>query len=531
MPEKAFRKLQFTLVLIFLFLSLASLGYSDSLTHLEQRDGDPALAELAVQEAAELQRLRGPYSRFQWNHPGPLLYYWLAPFYSLFGAPIGLQMAAYILKAGLLALGLLGLIHLRESSAILVLFLIQLFVVLSPEGYRPYHFGPYMLHNLYNSWNPVMAWFSYLALWCFCWLYLEGQMRALLPMVFLASLAIQSNMAVAFNAALTLLLTIAFHRRSRKELLKNSRWLWPSLILLLGLSGPTLLLEIQTGGENLRNILEHAASAGRGNASSSLFLAKVYFGPVALLTDPSESARSFTDQFSYLMVAIFLIQIATSLLAGWKCRSLPGGHRRMLMLAPLCSLASLWLVSSFPTPVLDYSVDWIMAQSILWHTVFLSSVWILVRKYFRNRFPLFALKSFSVIPGRAIALAVLSVFILSVPSRAASDGKEMVDYLQHPNPSRPIYESIQASLNSSYSSTPLSSSETRGKGILIVYPRDMDRLTYTGLVYRLHQRGHYVCVDRKMHSFFGERFRRRYSCRCTVTLQGPQYRKVELHCN
>ncbi|HZR22273.1 MAG TPA: hypothetical protein VFA59_01720 [Vicinamibacterales bacterium] len=46
---------------------------------------DIALTEIYAREAARLHLLVGPYSRFGWHHPGPLYFYWLAPFYAVGG--------------------------------------------------------------------------------------------------------------------------------------------------------------------------------------------------------------------------------------------------------------------------------------------------------------------------------------------------------------------------------------------------------------------------------------------------------------
>ena len=53
---------------------------------------DYAIQELAVQEAARAHRLLGPYSRFGFNHPGPMLFYANVPAYLLLGKNAGLSM-------------------------------------------------------------------------------------------------------------------------------------------------------------------------------------------------------------------------------------------------------------------------------------------------------------------------------------------------------------------------------------------------------------------------------------------------------
>ncbi len=64
---------------------------------------DYSLLELGTRAVWRGDALLGPYSRFRWNHPGPALWYWNAPFYALPGQRAGgLSLAALVLNgAGL----------------------------------------------------------------------------------------------------------------------------------------------------------------------------------------------------------------------------------------------------------------------------------------------------------------------------------------------------------------------------------------------------------------------------------------------
>ncbi len=53
---------------------------------------DYAVQELAVQEAARALRLLGPYSRFGFDHPGPMSFYAAVPWYGVLGSVGGLAM-------------------------------------------------------------------------------------------------------------------------------------------------------------------------------------------------------------------------------------------------------------------------------------------------------------------------------------------------------------------------------------------------------------------------------------------------------
>lgn len=62
--------------------------------------GDLAVIELSVRNALRGQQLLGPYSRFGWDHPGPALFYLLAPVYWLAGSDTrALFLSAWVVNA------------------------------------------------------------------------------------------------------------------------------------------------------------------------------------------------------------------------------------------------------------------------------------------------------------------------------------------------------------------------------------------------------------------------------------------------
>ena len=65
--------------------------------------GDQALLDLGARRAVQLDQLVGPYSREGFHHPGPAVFYLLAPFVGLFGAGgQGLYLGAVAINAGAL---------------------------------------------------------------------------------------------------------------------------------------------------------------------------------------------------------------------------------------------------------------------------------------------------------------------------------------------------------------------------------------------------------------------------------------------
>jgi hypothetical protein len=57
---------------------------------------DLAILEISTRNALRGRQLLGAYSRYGWNHPGPAMFYWFAPFYRLTGSELGSLAVASI---------------------------------------------------------------------------------------------------------------------------------------------------------------------------------------------------------------------------------------------------------------------------------------------------------------------------------------------------------------------------------------------------------------------------------------------------
>src|SRR5262252_1942458 len=89
--------------------------------------GDTAVTESYTWMASTGDLLLGPYSRFQWHHPGPISFFWIAPFYALSGArPAGLSAGALTLNLAVLAI--LTSIVIRRADTILAVAIMAVLV-------------------------------------------------------------------------------------------------------------------------------------------------------------------------------------------------------------------------------------------------------------------------------------------------------------------------------------------------------------------------------------------------------------------
>ena len=89
---------------------------------------DKALIELATINALDGRQLYGPYSRYGWQHPGPLLYYLLAPFYAAAGSRTA-GLAAGALAINLAALAAAVWVLIRHAGPVLTVAFTALFTL------------------------------------------------------------------------------------------------------------------------------------------------------------------------------------------------------------------------------------------------------------------------------------------------------------------------------------------------------------------------------------------------------------------
>ena len=172
--------------------------------------GDGALIELCTLRAAAGDQLLGPYSRFSFHHPGPLMFYCLAPFYVALGKSYG------ALCTGALVLNLASLVGIALVTR-----------DMAGAGRWPWSLaalGVYVLWLqpvfLFSPWNPDMAILP-LALALLAFAAAAAGRRPYLPVAVLAaSFAVQSHLSCAGPVACAVVLNVVAgiaRRRKRGE--------------------------------------------------------------------------------------------------------------------------------------------------------------------------------------------------------------------------------------------------------------------------------------------------------------------------
>jgi hypothetical protein len=113
---------------------------------------DEALIELKTQNAAALEETSGPYSRFGWSHPGPILFYAQAPFYAAGDRrPSSLYAGAVLINLSFIGLALYAAWRMGAWSALLGAAAVCLVAWRAPAV-------------LASPWNPHLLIFPWLAL-------------------------------------------------------------------------------------------------------------------------------------------------------------------------------------------------------------------------------------------------------------------------------------------------------------------------------------------------------------------------------
>jgi hypothetical protein len=182
--------------------------------------------------------LVGPFSRYGWNHPGPLLFYALTLPYRLLGSNgTGLLLGAVLVNA--IAFALIGVVLWRRGGGTGLLLggaVVLLLVRALGASF------------VINPWNPYVIVFPMLAVALLCWAAIDGDRWGLPVGVALGSFAVQSHVGAALGVAVPIAIAAVFLWRQWRTLLV-------SLGVLVLLWIPPLVEELQPHGGNLSSLV------------------------------------------------------------------------------------------------------------------------------------------------------------------------------------------------------------------------------------------------------------------------------------
>lgn len=308
---------------------------------------DEAVTELATLNALAGRQLLGPYSRYPWHHPGPALFYLLAPFYEASGKR-ATGLAAGALVIGIAGLSLTAWVLFRRGGAALAVPLLLTATVLL--GRVP--------ATLFSPWNPHMAAILAIPMLILAAAAAAGWPLGLPLLAAVASIVVQSHVAalplaaIAFAAGAVALKTSGIQRSqtvARAVAVLFVVWLLP------------VVEQFMPAGGNAGRLLQFAltpqppadwsiAIQAWGDALLS-FVRSDFRVPLGLLVTH--------DPVRWTMAAAFAELLLLAGISVWARAT----HRALYMWIALellaASVVSLWAVSRIPDGIHDHEVFWI----------------------------------------------------------------------------------------------------------------------------------------------------------------------------
>ena len=335
--------------------------------------GDWAVLTMRVEDVGRHTPLVGPYSRFGWNHPGPLMYWLLAfPYHLLGDRPEALLAAAATLNA--LTVAALSAVAWRRGRLPLVALTMAATAILI------HAMGPAMIRD---PWNPFITLLPLALTVYLVWSVIEGDFWMWPPLAFLVSFELQSH--IGYLPMLAMLgvsvFAIAWRRKSFNTLLPTStkqRW-W-----VLGLSSAVVI------GCWLPVLLDQVAGTGNLGAIAHYFLTNsdspAGFGtafhvaadqlrfPSAPWLGRSELAGLDGALLGSGLAALVvpILSMAGSLWLAARTRVLAALRLQLVVIAT--ALGGLIATARVTGPLFDWVVRWWWVIACLW---WLSIVWVL----------------------------------------------------------------------------------------------------------------------------------------------------------
>jgi hypothetical protein len=348
--------------LLALFLHTFSEPLPDPIVH-----GDLATIELFTLRAADLEQLTGPYSRLKFHHPGPALFYWLAPFHVAFGQRYGaLPVGALTLNA--LAFLVLALVPWRLAGVrALVLAAPALALVLLYQRAA----------LLWSIWNPDTGILPFAASVACAFAIASGRWSFLPAGCFLGSFAAQCHVVLVppLASVWVVALVLAWRKGSAPSL---RRWplaaagavfalVWLPVVVeeLLGEPGNlTAILGRIAAGDGDKQSFQTTLAAG-SEAAAEAFFAPLGFGGFQRL-DAVHAGQSRRLAGLLLAAGTVLAWVA------WRRRS-PRVPATALCLAVLL-ISSFYALHSLTGVLHTHLTRWmVMLGPLIW--IFLACAW------------------------------------------------------------------------------------------------------------------------------------------------------------
>lgn len=336
--------------------------------------GDWAVLTLRVEDVGRNTPLVGPYSRFGWNHPGPLMYWLLAAPYHLFGdKPEAILTAAATLNA--ISVAGLSAVAWRRGRLPLVAVTMAITAILL------HGMGPAMIRD---PWNPYITLLPLALIVFLVWSVVEGDSWMWPPLAFLVSYGVQSHigylpMLAMLAAAIAF---ISWHRRSFSSLLprtaRSRRWLIAITAAVLVACWLPVLIDQVVGTGNLGAITSYFVSPGEDPAGfgTALHIASDQLRiPAAPWLGRSELAGPDGTLLGSALGALLVPIIAMAASAWVASRARAFAAVRLQVIVIATAIGGFIATARVIGPLFDWVVRWWWVIASLWWLSITWAVW------------------------------------------------------------------------------------------------------------------------------------------------------------
>ena len=314
--------------------------------------GDAATTSIYTKRSGDGDLLVGAYSRFYWNHPGPLLYQVLAPFYALSGyREISLKWAALLLHVAT-AGAIVGVA--RRRSPLLALSLALTLTLLIWREPR----------LQFSTWNPIVPVLPLLLAAALGAAVAEGSLTMAPALMATLSFVVQSHIGLAVPAAAIVIVTVVLalsHARSSDT--TASHWrpaLAATALTVVVLWAMPVYAELHEPRPNLAAIAEffHNASYQPPTALATVaILGEQMLGP--LLPVWPAANPEVAASISPLTVGAPLVAFVFLVAGGFLARR--AGHAyvgSLALISAAMSLSGLMAIHAIAGEIFDYLILW-----------------------------------------------------------------------------------------------------------------------------------------------------------------------------
>jgi hypothetical protein len=315
--------------------------------------GDAATTSIYAIRAARGDLSVGAYSRFRWNHPGPLLYELLAPLYALSGyrevslkwTMLGLNLAALV--------GLLVVVRTRAPALGLTVPL-ALVPLINREQ-----------RLFFWAWNPVAPVLPFALAIGLAAAVAAGSVNLLPLLCAVISFIVQSHVGFVPPVALvcvTMLLLLAWQMRSRRITATPRRLAWScavSVAVVLVLWAVPLRAELRDG--NLKAIAEFFLTPrpeARSLRTVFVIFANEFIGPLARGWEVTTNSASEVISWPVLFLAAVQLPLllVVSVRAFRRGQVYDGAFAALTLAA---AISGVFAIRSIVGNVADYLIIWI----------------------------------------------------------------------------------------------------------------------------------------------------------------------------